>query len=181
MQIDPLREAQVVGEDKIDQFSKICQKSAKMAPFAAVAPGGEVRRAIRGARVDEHIRAGYHADAGAREAARRRTRPADTRSFWRHFRRFRAAAATSGENDAQKERASAGLVRLRGASRAPASAWYPARTCSSTRAPRKARRTFPPGATTAKWPFCPFWRVWYHKSEPKSENSARRLENFGGA
>ena len=59
-----------------------------MAMFAAVAPGGKVRHAIRGARVDEHIRAGYHADAGAREAARRRTRPADARSFWRHFRRF---------------------------------------------------------------------------------------------
>ena len=115
--------------------------------FAAVAPGGKVRHAIRGARVDEHIRAGYHADAGAREAARRRTRPADTRSFWRHFRRFRAAAATSGKNDAQKERVSAGLVRLRAASRAPASAWYPVGMCSSTRVPQIAHCTFPPGAT----------------------------------
>ena len=73
-----------------DKFgtAKACQKSAKMAPFAAVAPGEKVRRAIRGAHVDKHIRAGYHADAGAREAARRRTRPADARSFWRHFRRW---------------------------------------------------------------------------------------------
>ncbi len=38
----------------------------KMAPFAAVAPGGKVQCAMRGARVDGHIRAGYHADAGAR-------------------------------------------------------------------------------------------------------------------
>ena len=53
--------------------------------FAVVAPGGKVRRAFRGARVDEHIRAGYHADASAREAARRRTRPADARSVWVSF------------------------------------------------------------------------------------------------
>ena len=69
-----------------------------MAPFAAVAPGGKVRHAIRGARVDEHIRAGYHADVGAREAARRRTRPADTRSFWRHFRRPSGAAQRTAPN-----------------------------------------------------------------------------------
>ena len=75
-----------------------------MAMFAAVAPGGKVRHAIRGARVDEHIRAGYHADAGAREAARRRTRPADARSFWASFSALVAAAgaAGSGENDAKK-------------------------------------------------------------------------------
>ena len=53
--------------------------------FGRRARPGEVRRAIRGARVDEHIRAGYHADAGAREAPRRRTRPADARSFWASF------------------------------------------------------------------------------------------------
>ena len=70
---------------KSANLEKMFQKSAKMALFAAVAPGGEVRRAFRGARVDEHIRAGYHADAGAREAPRRRTRPADARSFWASF------------------------------------------------------------------------------------------------
>ena len=157
--------------------------------FAAVAPGGKVRHAIRGARVDEHICDGYHADAGAREAARRPTRPADTRSFWASFSPLqrcqqRPAAATSGENDAQKERASAGLVRLRAASRAPASAWYPARMCSSTRAPRIARRTFPPGATAANiailadfgrgkviWPILSSpktWRAVSHQDASKS-------------
>ena len=70
--------------------------------------------------------------------------------FGRHFRRWWPPwQRWGGENDAQKERASAGLVRLRGASRAPASAWYPARMCSPTRAPRIARRAFPPGATAA--------------------------------
>ena len=76
---------QVIGGNEIGQSRKNVQKSAKMALFAAVAPGGKVQRAIRGARVGEHIRAGYHADAGAQEAARGRTRPADARSFWASF------------------------------------------------------------------------------------------------
>ena len=70
-----------------------------MALFAAVAPGGEVRRAFRDARVDKHIRAGYHADGGAREAPRRRTRPADARSFWRHFRRCAGGRKRKNETE----------------------------------------------------------------------------------
>ena len=67
----------------------------------------------------------------------------------------------SGENDAQKEHASTGaLVRLRGASRAPASAWYPARMCLSTRAPGIARRTSPLGATAENGAIlADYWQV----------------------
>ena len=67
------------------QCVMVFTKMAKMATFGAVPAQGEVQRAFRGARVDEHIRAGYHADASVREAPRRRIRPADARSFWASF------------------------------------------------------------------------------------------------
>ena len=82
----------MVASRKADSAGTLT-KMAKMATFGAVPAQGEVPRAFRGARVDEHIRAGYHADASAREAARRRTRPADARSFWASFSPLVAAVA----------------------------------------------------------------------------------------
>ncbi len=65
-----------------------------MAMFAAVAPGGKVRHAIRGARVDEHIPTGYHADARAADSALclspgRHSSRMTQRAFWT---RYNAAA-----------------------------------------------------------------------------------------
>ena len=84
---------QVVGEDKIDQFSKTCQKSAKMAPFAAVAPGGEVQRAIAGARVDKTSALGTTpTQVPGKCLVDALGRPTHA-PFGRHFRRHSAAAA----------------------------------------------------------------------------------------
>jgi len=76
----------------------------KRATFAAVAPGEKVRRAIRGARVDEHIHTGYHADAGAWEAPRGRIRPVDTRSFLLATFSQHSSSGASGDHQAPKRR-----------------------------------------------------------------------------